>query len=414
LGINATPIGLLVSLRYFLAPLGIWVGRISDRQSFLGFRRLFWIWLGRLMMVLGTFGLGYATAEMMRDASATLNWVIIVVSMVMTSIGNAISGSSFLALIYDRVDRDQRGRAVGIVWTFLLLGFTVGGILFGSMLKNDAAADPILTPEKIFNAFMIAGMMFAGFWFFSVLGEERRNAVAAIQENEEKSSSLRADLSAVWQNPTMRFFLFYLGLSMFFGFSQDLILEPFGGDVFNMDVARTSGFTAIWGSAAIIFSLFSLWLLRKRNWNNTLLSQVGVWLLIVTFALLTISAFFKLEFLVSPTVLLLGVGLGFWNIGTLGLMMDMSPLGKAGAFLGFWSMVEILARGGGISMGGILRDSGLLLSNDHSIAYGFAFLIGTLGLAAAIYCLNSIHIEAYQSAMSEGERTTAVLAGSMD
>jgi MFS transporter, BCD family, chlorophyll transporter len=414
LGVSATPVGLLVSLRYFLAPLGVWAGRVSDRQSFLGFRRLFWIWLGRLMMVLSTFGLGYGTSELMREPTNSMNWVFIVVSMVLFSMGNAISGSTFLALIYDRANEDQRGRAVGIVWTFLLLGFTVGGILFGIMLKNDEAAlTGVLTAEKILNSFLIAGGIFLGLWFFSLIGEERRGGRYEISEKEE-ASSLRADLSLVWQNPAMRFFFLFLTLSMFFAFSQDLILEPFGGDVFGMDAAKTSAFTGYWGTTSILASLFSLWLLRKRQWSNTKLSQVGMWILIGTFALLTVSAFFKLQFLINPILLLLGTGLGFWNIGTLGLMMDMSPVGRAGTFLGFWSMSVTLARGGGVSAGGIVRDLGLTLTGDFAIAYGIAFLAGVIGLAVATWCLNSIHVENYERNFDDEERTTAVLAGSMD
>jgi hypothetical protein len=33
LSFAATPIGLLASLSYFLAPLGIWEGRVSDRHA---------------------------------------------------------------------------------------------------------------------------------------------------------------------------------------------------------------------------------------------------------------------------------------------------------------------------------------------------------------------------------------------
>jgi BCD family chlorophyll transporter-like MFS transporter len=413
LGVSATPVGLLVSLRYFLAPLGVWAGRISDRQSFLGFRRLFWVWLGRLMMVLSTFGLGYGTSELMRDANNGMSWLFIVISMVLFSMGNAISGSTFLALIYDRANDEQRGRAVGIVWTFLLMGFTVGGILFGIMLKNDEAAlTGVLTPEKIINSFLIAAGIFTGLWFFSLIGEERRGGSFEVSE-KETGRSLRADLSLVWQNPAMRFFFLFLTLSMFFAFSQDLILEPFGGDVFGMDAAKTSGFTAYWGTTSIVASLFSLWLLRKRNWTNTKLSQVGMGLLILTFALLTISAFLKLQFLINPMLLLLGTGLGFWNIGTLGLMMDMSPVGRAGTFLGFWSMSVTLARGGGVSTGGILRDLGLSFTGDFTAAYGIAFFAGMIGLSVALWCLNSIHVETYERSV-DSERTTAVLAGSMD
>jgi MFS transporter, BCD family, chlorophyll transporter len=419
LGISATPVSLLASLRYFLAPLGIWAGRISDKRSFLGFRRLFWIWLGRLMMAISTFGLGFGTVQLMQNlgSAGVFTWGIIVVSMIFFSFGNAISGSTFLALIYDRSKPEQRGRAVGIVWTFLLLGFTVGGILFSILLPRDELATGLsFTPDDLMRLFVVAGLIFVVLWFFSLLGEEQHGAAIESDEAEDETRSWKEDLRLVWENPMMRFFLFYLGFSMFFAFSQDLVLEPFAGDVFEMDASLTNRFAAYWGSMAIISSVFSLWLLRKReSWTHTRLSQVGVALLIVTFALFAISAFMKVEALMIPSLYLLGLGLGFWNIGTLGLMMDLSPLGRAGTFLGFWSMIVTLARGGGISTGGIVRDLGLMASNQLSIAYGSVFAGAFVGLLVALWCLNNIHVEKFKTdAFSQSEQTATILSTSLD
>ncbi|MEO0596514.1 MAG: BCD family MFS transporter, partial [Chloroflexota bacterium] len=354
LGISATPVSLLVSLRYFLAPLGIWAGRMSDQHRILGFRRLAWIWFGRFLMVLSTFGLGFGTVQLLQhlDRHLWTDWLIIISSLIAFSIGNALSGSTFLALVYDRATEEQRGRAVGIVWTFLLLGFTVGGIVFSLLLPDNseaavASANGLsFTGADLWRLFVIAGSMFATFWFFSLLGEERRDNTPTDFVQEDNPPSLREDLKLVWENGAMRFFMFYLTLSMFFAFSQDPILEPFAGDVFNMEASLTNRFAAYWGSTSILTSLISLWLLRKVDgWNHTRLSQVGVVILIITFGLLTLSSFAQIEAIIMPGLLVLGIGLGFWNIGTLGLMMDMSPLGRAGTFLGFWSMLVTLSRG---------------------------------------------------------------------
>ena len=133
LGFSATFVGLLTGLRYFLAPIGVIAGRYSDTHSVGGYRRLFWIWLGRLMMVVSTLSLGYATAELVLRANSNATdptpaylWLALIVSFLLFSLGGALSGSTFLALISDRASEDQRGRAVGLVWTFLLLGFAVG------------------------------------------------------------------------------------------------------------------------------------------------------------------------------------------------------------------------------------------------------------------------------------------------
>lgn len=423
LGFQATPIGLLVSLRYFLAPLGIWAGRISDQQTILGFRRLFWVWLGRFLMVLSTLMLGYTTAQLtLTPGTATpLQWTLLGVALLLFSFGSALSSSTFLALIYDRAPEHQRGRAVGIVWTFLLLGFTVGGIVFGALLPHDESATGQLTfsTDSLFNLFLIASGVFFTLWFVSLVGEERRGALIVGDDGQENPAprSFREDISHVWKNPSMKFFFFYLTLSMFFAFSQDLVLEPFAGDVFNMPAAETNRFSAYWGTTAILGTLFFLWLSRRVAWlNNTTMSIIGVVALILTFVLLSASAIFILPEVTIPMLLLLGIGLGIWNVGTLGLMMDMSPVGNAGTFLGFWTLSVTFARGGGVAVGGIVRDIALAITGSPEMAYATVFIGGTIGLFIALLALLRVNVATFKQAfaMSESQKTANVFAGAMD
>ena len=423
LGFAATPVGLLVSLRYFLAPLGVWAGRMSDRRAIGGYRRLFWIWLGRAMMALSLVGLGLITAQLARGAAATaITWVAISLAMLLFSLGNALSGSTFLALIYDRAPEHQRGRAVGLVWTFLLLGYTVGGILFGVLLPTDDDPATALTfsPETLQTLFVVAGLALAGLWFFSLLGEERRSSGAAARQTEsEYTTTLRADLQLVWQNRRLRFFMVYLGLSMMFAFSQDLVLEPFAGDVFGMSAQHTTRFAAYWGSMAIIGTLLFLWLSRRYKWlTNTVMSYIGVGILTVTFALFAFAGIAGLRSLITPGLILLGFGLGLWNVGTLGLMMDMSPATRAGTFLGFWTLVVTLARGVGVSGGGIVRDVILTVSGDLTLSYVAVFVLGTLGLMVALWALMRVQVRAFHAeqaaAAPPAADTAAIFANALD
>lgn len=420
LGFSATPIGLLVSLRYFLAPLGVWAGRMSDQRTIGGYRRLFWVWLGRLLMVISTLALGLSTAHLARGGAAELSvWLVISLALLLFSLGNALSGSTFLALIYDRAAPDQRGRAVGIVWTFLLLGFTIGGFLFGVLLPSKDAAHPGgFSPDTLQNLFVVGALAMGSLWFFSLLGEERRHSVTVSSQAErEPSGSLWADLRLAWSNRQTRFFFWYLALSMLFAFSQDLILEPFAGEVFRMDAAHTTRFAAYWGSMAILGTIIFLWLGRNFAWlTNTRMSVIGVGVLIATFALFALSSFAAIRGLVTPGLILLGVGLGVWNVGTLGLMMEMSPFGRAGTFLGFWTLVVTLARGVGVSAGGILRDLGLALGGGPQAAYGAAFLVAGIGLVVAYAALRQVNVQAFQAEQGGQTQSDAetVLAGAMD
>src|SRR5215467_14648792 len=64
LGLAATPIALLLSLRYFLAPLSAWVGHLSETRPWRGYRRLPYIWGGRFLMVISCFLLGLSTVSL--------------------------------------------------------------------------------------------------------------------------------------------------------------------------------------------------------------------------------------------------------------------------------------------------------------------------------------------------------------
>ncbi|MBZ0279767.1 MAG: BCD family MFS transporter [Anaerolineae bacterium] len=420
LGFSATPIGLLVSLRYFLAPLGVWAGRMSDQRTIGGYRRLFWIWLGRAMMAVSILALGLSTTYLARGGEASLGtWAIISLSLLLFSLGNAFSGSTFLALIYDRSAPSQRGRAVGIVWTFLLLGFTVGGILFGVMLPSRDAAHPQgFSPETLQNLFVFGALAMGFLWTFSLVGEERRNThLISSQEQREPSTSLRADLKLAWSNRQTRFFFWYLALSMMFAFSQDLILEPFAGEVFKMDAAHTTRFAGYWGSTAILGTIVFLWLGRRyKRLTNTIMSYLGVAVLILTFGIFALSSLAEIRPLVTIGLITLGIGLGIWNVGTLGMMMEMSPFGRAGTFLGFWTLVVTFARGIGVSGGGIIRDVGVALTGDPKMAYGLAFVLAGVGLAVAYWTLRQVNVQAFQAeqGMVVESTTEAVLAGAMD
>ena len=424
LGFSATLVGLLTGLRYFLAPLGVWAGRFSDAHTVGGFRRLFWIWLGRAMMALSTVSLGLATAELVSRARDTASnqpappmvWLTLVVSFLLFSLGSALSGSTFLALVYDRAAEHQRGRAGGLVWTFLLLGFTVGGIFFGLMLPSDEAALPgavAFSAQSVQTLFLVTAGLLALLWFFSLLGEEKR--YSGVSASPGRQTSLRRDLGLVWHSRPMRFFLFYLTLSMLFAFLQDTVLEPFAAQVFGMEARITNRFSAYWGSMAILGSFGLLFL--SRRWpalTNVRMSLAGVLALMLAYAVFAVSSLAGIRGAVTAGLILLGLGLGIWNIGTLGLMMDLSPSGRAGTFLGFWTLTVTLARGLGVAGGGLVRDVAFSLSGEFSMAYGLVFVAGFAGLLVSWLALRRVRLADYEEGPKPNGELAAALAGTAD
>jgi BCD family chlorophyll transporter-like MFS transporter len=211
------------------------------------------------------------------------------------------------------------------VWTFLLLGYAVGGPVFGILLPSSEGAESgglRFSPDTLQNLFIIAAVVLAALWFFSLLGEERRaktEPVAAPAPESAPKTSLLGDLRLAWSHRQTRLFFWYLALSMLFAFSQDLILEPFAGDVFGMEARVTTRFSGYWGSMAILGSVLCLWLSRRyKRLNNTVMSVAGVAVLVVAFTIFAASSLAEIRGLVTPGLIVLGVGLGVWEIGTLG------------------------------------------------------------------------------------------------
>lgn len=391
LGYAATPVSLLLALNYFLAPLAIWTGQRSDHTNWRGYRRLPWIWGGRALMALGFLGLAFMTFEL-AETGNNLWWIGIFLAFTTISIGYICSGSTYTTLIYERAPEHQQGRAVGLAWTMLLGGYAFAGVLFARLL-------PEYTPEGLFLLFGTVVALMALLWFFSIWGEEQRRHPEEIARqtdpNQRNPQHFRKDFQAIWQKKNTRLFFFFIGVSFVSVFAQDQVLEPFGAQMFDLSVGETSRFAAFWGGTALLSSVGAL-ILRRRIpiANYEFLARVGLWVLLGTFLLLTTAAFSSQEALLRPTLIIFGLGLGLWNIGTWGLMVSVSSAEHAGTYFGLWTMASLIFRGGGAVFGGIFRDTSLWLTDSLSIAYGGVFALEAMGIIVALYLLSRIPFEA--------------------
>jgi BCD family chlorophyll transporter-like MFS transporter len=406
LGLASTPIALLLSLKYFLTPLSIWIGQRSDVAPFRGYRRVPYIWGGRLLMVLSYFMLGLSTVSLADDRNSMLGWLGLMVAFSVFSIGSALSGTTFLALIYDVTPEKQRTRAVSIVWFFLIIGFAASGILYGRLL-------PTYTRESFLILFAVAPLIMGALWFFSLFGEEKPISLDEKVANKAEKRPFWQDFQTAWENRQTRVFFVFLALSTLFFYAQDVILEPFAGHVFEMPASTTSRFSAYWGSLALIGILGSLWAMRRfpTRINNTTLTRWGVITLIIAFGMFFICAVMQIRPLVTIGLMVMGVGLGMWTVGTLGLMMDMTRAWGAGLYLALWTVAETLARGVGVVLGGVINDLVFVVAHQHTISYGAVFLIETIGFAVSLMVLNRINVSTFKQ---EAPAPEIVFSASMD
>jgi BCD family chlorophyll transporter-like MFS transporter len=387
-GIPATPVGLLIALRYLLSPLSLWAGNHTDNKRILGLRRTPFIWLGRTLMVFSLPFLGLSVTRLGLMTTDPLGWAFALLSSLMYGIGTLISGSPFLALVRESAPEERQGTAISMVETVLIICYAVVGIGFSVWM-------PEYDPRTFWT--MIAGTMLIGgfFWFFAVVGVERRNAVSdSGAAPSQPAERLRDVLAHIWDDRRTRLFFLFLSLATLSAWAQDAILEPFGADAFDLSMGVTTRFNSYWQTATVVTLVAGGIAWRKRQPERQgRVTAAGLITMAAGLVLLAAAATTGQRRLIEIALLVFGGGFGVYTFGGLSLMAVMSPDRHAGAYLGLWTISILVSKGMGTFLGGALRDLFLLqLGLAPSFSYAVVFGLQGLGLVTAALILSRIDI----------------------
>lgn len=388
LGIVAWPVSLLTALRYLLAPLTLWAGHQSDTRPIFGSRRVAYIWIGRLLMLLSLPLLPLSTVAIARDPQSLTGWGSAVISFMLYGVGTLLSGAPFLALVHDSAPYSRRGQAIGVVQFVLVVSFAFLPALY-------AAAMPEYDPEAYRRLVLMAMAGAAFFWFISVVGEERESPEDETVLRETPPSVVATFKGILGEAHTRRYAIF-LGASAFFAFMQDSVLEPFGGEVFGLSAGETTRFNAYWGVGVLAGMLLTLWVTRRWRPDQQVRTTFwGLILLGLPIAGLAVSAMTRSLPLVRPILVFFGLGFGIFTVGGVSLLMAMSRESRAGSYLALWSVVQLLLRGAGIAMGGVLRDLFLAFTGQIAAAYGLVFLVEAVGVLGCTLLLLRVDVSGF-------------------
>jgi MFS transporter, BCD family, chlorophyll transporter len=146
---------------------------------------------------------------------------------------------------------------------------------------------------------------------------------------------------------------------------QDVLLEPYGGEVLGMGVGDTTWLTATLALGGLIgFSVASA--ILSRGIDPARMARAGAWVGLPAFAAVLLSAGVQSTPLFAAGALLIGFGGGVFGHGTLTLTMNRAPREQVGLALGAWGAVQATAAGAGMALGGVLRDLvGALAMGGH-------------------------------------------------
>lgn len=394
LGVTLGMVALIIGSQEFVALVAIPLGHRSDRQPYLGLHRTPYILAGTLVVVLTVISVPWLVLCMAEQGASPLTVLLGIGLFLTMGSGMYTAGTAYLSLIADLTTEEERGRVIAIVWAMLMLGILAGVFLGMSFLEH-------YTSQGLVILFVLGAGIYLACTIVAVWGLEPRGAIVA---PSQEVVGLRRAMVLMAANSQARLFFGFMVCSMFFLFLQQVVLEPFGGQVFGLSVGETTRFNAyqmvgVLTGMGLAGGLLTRWLGLQRAAGLGAGAAAGAFLLLALAALAV-----RVE-LVRPAILLMGLGMGIFTVGGTALMMEMAVPGQVGLYMGAWTMAQALARGFANLGGGALHDLALAVSGQETLAYTLVFTLEATGLLAAIGLLVRVDMAAFRS---EAQRASAL------
>ncbi|MCU0627490.1 MAG: PucC family protein, partial [Gemmatimonadaceae bacterium] len=136
---------------------------------------------------------------------------------------------------------------------------------------------------------------------------------------------------------------------------QDVLLEPYGGEILGLSYADTTALTGIMAVGAVLSFAVGARLMEK-GWDPMRVALVGVLVGVVAFAIVTASSYLQVPMAFRGGVFLIGFGEALFGVGTLSYAMGMKNAVEQGMALGAWGAVFATGEGIGLAASGLIKD----------------------------------------------------------
>lgn len=387
LAFSATLVALLASLPYLLSPIQVAIGSFSDRHPLLGFRRSPYILLGLLLCVTSV-AVSPQIAFLMAE-NFTLGLGLGLLAFGAWGMGFNLATVAYFALASEVSGESGRARTIAIMFFLMITSIIATAIILSRLL------DPY-SPEILIRAFQVVSLVAL---VLGVLGlvrlEDRHREKAAPAEEYSWGTLFRT----IWENRQARLFFWYLIILLAALLGQDVLLEPFGAEAFDLTVRETTRITAIWGVCVLAALLISGALesrLSKKSvarWGG-LAALLGFLMIVASPLLGGLSVFYL-------GVVFLGVGTGLSTTSNLAIMLDMTTAGSVGLYIGAWGMANAISRLVGSLLSGAVRDTVTRLSGNAVAGYMTVFAVLAGFMLVSLFLLRRVNVERFRQEAEE-------------
>ncbi len=350
MGVGAWLVSLMVALPLLFAPFRALVGFKSDQhRSALGWRRVPYVWFGSGALFAGLAIMPFSLVLLTGESTVQLvaGHVAASLAFLLAGAGAQTVQTAGLALATDRATEATRPRVVALMYVMLLVGMVGSGLLFGILLAN-------YTPTRLVQVVQGTALACMALNLVAVWKQEARDPNRARAPAETDTFAER--WAQFTRHGRVVRFLLAVGLGTAAFNMQDIILEPYGGEVLGLSVGQTTGLTGIMAAGAL---LAFAWAARRlsRGACPRRLAAHGLLVGLLAFSLVVFAEPLGSPGLFRVGVALIGFGGGLFSVGTLSAAMALDSGGLHGMVLGAWGGVVATAAGVSVALGGALRDA---------------------------------------------------------
>jgi BCD family chlorophyll transporter-like MFS transporter len=359
LGVPASIVAVMISLPLIFAPFRALIGFRSDtHRSALGWKRVPFIWQGTMVQFGGLAIMPFALLVLSGAGNAS-NFPVLVgqlgagLAFLLVGAGLHTTQTVGLALATDLAPIESQPKVVGLMYVMLLVGMIVSALVFGAMLVD-------FTPARLIQVIQGSAVATIVLNLIALWKQETRNPLQGAGSRQQFSFRESWEAFTRGGNAVRRLVAVGLGTMAFS--MEDILLEPYGGQILHLTVGATTKLTATLAVGGLLgFGLASRVL--SRGADPFRMASYGALVGLPAFLSVILAAPLESPFLFALGTLLIGFGGGLFGHGTLTATMNLAPKNQTGLALGAWGAVQASAAGVAVALGGIIRDvvSGLEL-----------------------------------------------------
>lgn len=395
LGVPATLVAAFIAIPLLVAPFRALIGFKSDTyRNVLGWRRVPFIWFGTLAMFGGLAIMPFALIVLSGEQIWGGRWIPLAGSALaffLVGAGAHTVQTSGLALATDLSTEDKRPRVIALMYVMMLLGALISAFVLGGLLQD-------FTSIKLIQVIQGAALFTLVINTISLWKQEaRRRGVVPYAKGERRPLFLDAWRAFLKGGNAIRL-LVATGLGFVAFNMQDVLLEPYGGEILGWTVGQTTSLTGIAAAGAIVAFLWAARMMERGS-DAVRVAALGCFLGVMSFCAVIFASPLQSSSMFAGGAFLMGMGEGLFAVGTLSAAMGLRDATQHGIALGAWGAVFASSEGLSMFGAGVIRDwvvrgiaDGRITGPmaDPSVPYSVVYHIETLLLFATLVALGPL------------------------